>query len=97
LVLRACSHTAFDGQVRQELIDRGATKFERMHPFSLLISVVDEIPEDPFGRTSKGRKAYWKRVRCVGDYRGFRSFRIGSQVGGKEPYFLPQIDRTDAI
>jgi hypothetical protein len=38
---------AFDGKVGEEFIDSGAPEFERVDPFSMLISVMDQVSGDP--------------------------------------------------
>jgi len=45
--LGTCGHLAFDGKVGEEFIDSGASEFERVDPFSLLISVMDQVSGDP--------------------------------------------------
>jgi len=37
----------FDGEVGEESIDSGAPVFERVYPFSMLVSVMDQVSGDP--------------------------------------------------
>ena len=60
-----CGHLAFDGKVGEEFIDSGASEFEWVDPFSMLISVMDQVSGDPadvgfFGTFSDMERAIWR-------------------------------------
>ena len=65
LVLGTCGHLPFDSEVGEESIDSGAPEFERVDPFSMLISVMDQVSGDPadvgfFGTFSDMERAIWR-------------------------------------